>query len=44
MVVGRPVVMTIPKYQIDNLLDLVRLAGGEASPDIADSPDAAGRR
>jgi len=44
MVVGRPVVMTIPKYQIDNLLDLVRLVGGEASPDIADSPDAAGRR
>ena len=44
MVVGRPVVVTVPKYQIDNLLDLVRLAGGEASPDMAGSPGAAGRR
>ena len=30
MVVGSPAVVTIPKYQIDNLLDLVRVAGGEA--------------
>ena len=30
MVVGSPVVVTIPNYQIDNLLDLVRVAGGEA--------------
>jgi hypothetical protein len=44
MVVGSPVVVTIPKYQIDNLLDLVRMAGGEASPDVAESSGAAGRR
>jgi hypothetical protein len=44
MVVGSPVVVTIPKYQIDNLLDLVRIAGGEASPDVAESSGAAGRR
>jgi hypothetical protein len=31
MVVGSPAVVTIPKYQIDNLLDLVRVAGGEAA-------------
>jgi Domain of unknown function (DUF4340) len=31
MVVGNPMVVTIPKYQIDNLLDLVRVAGGEAA-------------
>lgn len=44
MVVGSPVVVTIPKYQIDNLLDLVRVAGGAAGPNIAESPGAAGRR
>lgn len=44
MVVGSPVVVTIPKYQIDNLLDLVRVAGGEAGPDTAGSSGAAGRR
>jgi hypothetical protein len=44
MVVGRPVVGTIPKYQIDNLLDLVRVASGDASPDVAASPEAATRR
>jgi hypothetical protein len=44
MVVGSPGVVTIPKYQIDNLLDLVRVAGGEASPDVAESPEAAKRR
>ena len=44
MVVGRPVVVTIPKYQIDNLLELVRFAGGEADPDVAGSRGAAGRR
>jgi hypothetical protein len=35
MVVGRPGVVTIPKYQIDNLLELVRVAGAEAGPDAA---------
>jgi hypothetical protein len=30
--VGRPVVVTIPKYQIDNLLALVREVAGEAAP------------
>lgn len=44
MVVGRSVVVTIPKYHIDNLLDLVRVAGGDASPDVAAGPDAATRR
>ena len=32
MVVGRPVVVTIPKYQIDNLLDLVRAASRDSVP------------
>ncbi|MEX2224056.1 MAG: hypothetical protein WEG40_19895 [Candidatus Rokuibacteriota bacterium] len=41
MVVGSPVVVTIPKYQIDNLLDLVRVAGGAAAPGTAER---AGRR
>jgi hypothetical protein len=40
--VGRPVVVTIPKYQIDNLLALVREVAGEAPP--APAPDGAGRR
>lgn len=31
MVVGSQVVVTIPSYQIDNLLNLVRVAGGEAA-------------
>ncbi len=44
MEVGSSVVVTIPKYQIDNLLDLVRAGGGEASPDVAESSGAAGRR
>ena len=30
MEVGRPVVVTIPKYQVDNLLDLVRVAAEPA--------------
>jgi hypothetical protein len=28
MVVGRPVVVTIPNYQIDNLLGLIASVGG----------------
>ena len=32
MVVGRPVVVTIPNYQIDNLLALTRAASATASP------------
>jgi hypothetical protein len=42
LMVGRPVVVTIPKYQIDNLLALVRDAAGEAPSALA--PDGAGRR
>jgi len=38
MVVGRPGVVTIPKYQIDNLLTLVRPAGGEAGTGPAPAP------
>lgn len=41
MVVGRPVVVTIPKYQIDNLLALVRVAAGEAGADATPSPGTA---
>ena len=32
LVVGRPVVATIPGYQVDNLLALVRSVGGSAEP------------
>lgn len=38
MVVGRPVVVTIPTYQIDNLLDLIRAAGGDAGRGGAGAP------
>jgi hypothetical protein len=42
LMVGRPVVVTIPKYQIDNLLALVREVAGEAPS--APASDGAGRR
>jgi hypothetical protein len=35
MVVGRPAVVTIPGYQIDNLLELVRAAAAATSPEGA---------
>ncbi len=44
MEVGRPVVMTIPKYQIDNLLDLVRGAGGDTGAGVAENPGGGERR
>jgi hypothetical protein len=43
MAVGSPVVMTIPKYQIDNLLALVQ-AAGESSSGAAGDQGAVGRR
>ncbi len=43
MVVGSPVVVTIPKYQIDNLLALLRVAAGDLGPDPAAGRGAAGR-
>ena len=45
MVVGRPVVVTIPKFQIDNLLDLIRAAAEQADAQPGGpSGAAAGRR
>ena len=44
MEVGRPVVVTIPKYQIDNLLELVRGAGGDTGADVAENPGGGERR
>jgi hypothetical protein len=43
MVVGSPVVVTIPKYQIDNLLALIQVAG-ESSSGAAGAQGAVGRR
>jgi hypothetical protein len=36
MLVGRPVVLTIPKYQIDNLLELIQMAGERSTQGTAD--------
>jgi hypothetical protein len=38
MVVGRPVVVTIPKYQIDNLLELVEAAAAPDGPSRDPAP------
>jgi hypothetical protein len=38
LVVGQPVVATIPNYQIDNLLALVRTASAAATPTTATPP------
>ena len=38
LVVGQPVVATIPNYQVDNLLALVRTASAAAVPTTATPP------
>lgn len=44
MVVGRPVVATIPKYQIDNLMALVQAAGAAERAQAPAGADGTGRR
>ncbi len=44
MAVGRPEVVTIPKYQIDHLLALVAAAGDAGRADGAGGPATAGQR